>query len=154
MPAKSDLMINRLEFSIEIKADRRSIWNALWEDKNYRDWAAVFAEGSHYLIDNWEEGAKIMFLGPDASGIYSTIESLIPNKEIQFRHIGNVLEGKEQEPDDEVKKWSGTTEKYSLIESKAATTLWVEIDVLNEHLEFMRKKLPEALERIKNKATS
>lgn len=147
-------MINRLEFSIEIQAEPGSIWNALWEEKNYRDWASVFSEGSHYLIEHWEVGAKIMFLGPDASGIYSLIESYIPNKEIQFRHIGNVLEGKEQELDEEVKKWSGTTEKYSLLEGKASTTLFVEIDVLDEHLEFMRTKLPEALERIKNKATS
>ena len=142
-------MINRLEFSIEINADPGKIWNALWEENNYRDWAAVFYEGSYYRTDNWEKGGKIMFLAPDGRGIYSTIESLIPNKEVEFKHIGNVLDGKEQALDDEARTWSGTMEKYSLIEGKNATTLFVEIDVLDEHLEFMQTKFPDALDRIK-----
>ena len=147
--ANHNKMINRLQFSIDIKADKEKIWNALWDDKQYRDWAGVFGEGSHYVVDNWEEGSKIMFLASDKSGIYSVIERHIPYKIIQFKHIGNVVDGQEQPVDDDVKKWSGSTETYSLKEGKGFFTLLVEIDVLDEHVEFMSTKLPIALEKIK-----
>lgn len=142
-------MIKRLQFSINIKADREKIWNALWDDKHYRDWCGVFSEGSHYDVDNWEEGSKIMFLASDQSGIYSVIERHFPNKIIQFKHIGSVVDGQEQLVDDEVKKWSGATETYSLKEGAGFFTLLVEIDVLDEHVEFMSAKFPIALEKIK-----
>ena len=142
-------MINRLEFSTEIKADKEKIWNALWNDTLYRDWSSVFGEGSHYVVDNWKEGSKIMFLSSDQSGIYSIIERHVPNETIQFKHIGIVVDGKEQPIDNEVKSWTGTTESYSLKEGSGFYTLLVEIDVLDEHVEFMSEKLPIALEKIK-----
>lgn len=141
--------INRLQFSIDIKATEEKIWKALWDDTNYRDWSGVFGEGSHYVVDNWKEGSKIMFLASDQSGIYSIIEKHIPNKIIQFKHIGNVVNGKEQPISDDAKKWTGATETYSLKEGKGFFTLLVEIDVLDEHVEFMSAKLPIALEKIK-----
>jgi len=147
--ASQNKMINRLQFSIEIRADKEKIWSALWDDKQYRDWAGVFGEGSHYVVDNWEQGSKIMFLATDKSGIYSVIEKHIPYKIIRFKHIGNVVDGQEQLADDEVKKWSGATETYSLKEGKGFYKLLVEIDVLDEHVEFMSAKLPIALEKIK-----
>lgn len=143
-------MINRLEFSIDIKAEKTRIWEALWKESSYREWAGVFYEGSYAVTDNWEESSKVHFLAPDQSGIYSIIEKHIPNKIIQFRHIGNVVGGKEQPIDDETKKWSGATEVYSLTEGKDTNTLRVEIDVLDEHLEFMTNTFPQALEKVKN----
>lgn len=142
-------MLNRLQFSIDIKSDKETIWKALWDDKHYREWCGVFGEGSHYVVDNWEEGSKIMFLAADKSGIYSVIERHIPNYIIQFKHIGSVVDGQEQLVDDEVKKWSGAIETYSLVEGSGFFTLLVEIDVLDEHVEFMSEKLPIALETIK-----
>ena len=146
---KIEMMINKLEFSIDIKADKTTIWKALWDENYYRDWAGVFFEGSYYVADSLKQGNKVMFLAPDLSGIYSNIEIHIPNEIIQFKHIGNVVNGKEQPIDNETKKWSGTTERYSLSECTETITLAVKIDVLDEHLEFMSTKLPGALERIK-----
>ena len=143
-------MINRLQFSIEIKAERAKIWDALWNENSYRDWAGVFFSGSYAVTDNWREGSKVHFLAPDQSGIYSIIEKHVPNELIQFKHIGTVLEGKEQPVDNETKKWSGSTEIYKLVEGTDATKLEIDIDVLDEHLEFMTQKFPMALEKIKN----
>ena len=142
-------MINRLEFSIDIQAEKATIWKALWDETYYRDWAGVFAEGSYYLADDLKAGSKIMFLGPDGSGIHSIIETHVPNKAIQFKHIGMVVDGKEQPIDDETRKWSGATENYSLIEGTDSISLVIQIDVLDEHLEFMSSKFPKALERVK-----
>ena len=147
---KIEIMIYRLAFSIDIKAEKSTIWKALWNESSYRDWASVFFEGSYAVTDNWEEGSKVHFLAPDQSGIYSIIEKHIPNKIIRFRHIGNVLGGKEQAIDEETKKWSGATEIYTLTEGEKTNVLAVEIDVLDEHLEFMTKTFPQALEKVKN----
>ena len=97
------MKIHRLQFSIEIHAEKTRIWNALWKDSSYREWASVFFEGSYIVVNNWEEGSTVHFLAPDQSGIYSRIETHIPNTMIRFTHIGNVLEGKEQAIDEETK---------------------------------------------------
>ncbi len=146
--------MNRLEFSITIQADNSTIWRALWDDVNYRDWAGVFFEGSYYVADNLSEGSKVMFLGPDQGGIFSFIQKHIPNKIIQFKHIGKVVAGKEEPLDEETRVWTGATETYSIVESANSNMLVMEIDVLDEHLEFMSAKVPEALERISKTCSS
>ena len=149
---KDSSTMNRLEFTIDIKAEKATIWHALWEDTSYRQWAGVFFEGSYAVTDHWKEGSTVHFLAPDQTGIYSLIEKHIPNELIAFRHIGNVVDGKEQplEQDDEAKKWSGATEVYTIVTGKETHTLKVEIDVMDEHLEFMKDAFPKALNNIKN----
>ena len=142
--------INRLLFSIDINAAPVRIWESLWNETSYREWASVFFEGSYVVTDNWKEGNKVLFLSPDKSGIYSLIEEHLPNKIIRFKHIGTVLNGKEQPIDEETRKWTGATETYSISEGIDNNTLTIEIDVLDEHLEFMTSRLPKALEKIKD----
>ena len=142
--------MNRLHFSIDIDADKSKIWNAIWDDSAYREWADVFFEGSYVVSDNWKEGTKVMFLAPDKNGIYSIIEKHVPNKIMQFKHIGNVINEKEQPIDEDTKTWTGATETYKLLEGKDSNTLVVEIDVMDEHLDFMKSTFPKALEKIKN----
>jgi len=142
-------MINRLHFSIDIEAEKEKIWKALWDLDMYKDWAGIFFEGSYAVTNNWEEGSRVLFLAPDKSGIYSNVETHIPNKTITFKHIGTVVEGKEQPIDDDTKKWSGTTETYTIVEGENYNTLRVDIDILDEHLDFMNRTFPIALERVK-----
>ena len=142
----------RLKFSIDINAVNERIWNALWDDKNYRIWGAVFFEGSYVKADSWEEGSRVFFLGPDHSGIFSTILKHIPNQIIKYKHIGKVVNGKEQEIDEDTKKWSGATEIYSIIEEGGHNVLTIDLDVQAEHIEFMSKRLPKALQVIKQLA--
>ncbi|WP_369992616.1 hypothetical protein [Winogradskyella sp.] len=145
--------MNRLHFSIKIKAERSKIWKALWDESAYRDWISVFEEDSYAISDNWKEGGKVMFLGPGKNGIYSSVVNHIPNKIMQFKHIGIVKNGKEQPIDEETRVWSGATETYKLLEEKDCNTLVVEIDVMDEHLDFMKSTFPKALGKIKNNCT-
>ena len=145
-------MTSRLEFSIDINADKEKIWEALWTDQNYRDWCGVFEAGSHYFIKSWKKGNEIMFLASNQNGIYSVIEKYVPNEIIQFKHIGTVNEGEKQAIDDNSKIWTGALETYSLIKSFDFFTLLVEIDVLNEHVDFMSITFPIALKKIKTKS--
>lgn len=146
--------MNRLEFTTEIKADKVTIWKALWSDDLYRQWAGVFFEGSFVVAKDWEEGSKVHFLGSDKNGIYSRIEKHMPNEYIAFKHIGNVLNGEEQVVDKETEKWSGATEIYKIVEERDCHKLMVEIDVMDEHVVFMSKSFPKALEVIKSNCVS
>jgi len=141
--------IKRLEFSIDIKADATKIWKALWSDQGYRAWAAVFYEGSYIVIDKWEEGSTIHFLGADKSGIYSVIEKYRPSEMIKFKHVGNVKEGVTQPLDSETLEWSGATEVYQIKRREGFNILQVQLDVMDEHFDFMTKTFPKALEVIK-----
>lgn len=143
--------MHRLEFSIDIKAGEAKIWNALWDQ--YRDWAAIFEEGSYAEADpGWKEGSEVLFLSPEGNGIYSEVEEHIPNQLMRFRHIGSVVKGNKQPVDDETKKWSGATEEYKITSGGTYNTLTIALDVMDEHLEFMKDKLPKALEKIKSMA--
>lgn len=146
-------MIHRLQFSIDIKAEKTKIWDALWKENLYHDWANEFFAGSYAITDNWEEGSTVLFLSSDQTGIYSIIETHIPNKIMMFKHIGNVVKEKEQPIDNETKKWTGATEIYTLTEGKDSNKLIVEIDVLDEHVDFMTNTFPKALEKVKNNCT-
>ena len=147
-------MIHRFEFSIDIRAGKTAIWKALWDDASYRDWASVFFEGSYAISEHWEEGSKVHFLGPDGNGIYSLIAEHRSGRIMRFRHIAAVKAGEEQTLDDESRSWSGATETYALIEIEDGYRLAIEIDVLEEHLEYMKSTFPKALERIKENSLS
>ncbi len=143
-------MINRLNFSIDIRAEKEKIWHALWNENFYRDWVSVFTEGSYAVTDYWKEGSTVQFLSPDQSGIYSLIETHIPKTIMVFRHIGTVVKGQAQPVDEESQKWTGATERYTLTEGKDTNRLTVDIDVMDEHVTFMTEKMPKALERIRD----
>lgn len=142
-------MINRLKISINTNIKKETIWKALLNENAYRQWAGIFFDGSYVVTDNWKEGSIVHFLGRNQIGIYSRIKKHIPNEVIIFKHIGNVVDGKEQPIDDETKKWSGSTEMYTLTEGKDTNTFAVEIVVMEEYLEFMTKTFPKALEKVK-----
>ena len=144
------MKIHKLKLSTEIKAEKSLIWKTLWEEGSYRDWVKVFGEGSYMEVEIWEENSKVLFLDPDKNGIYSTIVEYIPNQLVRFKHIGNVAKGEEQPIDEETKKWSGALEEYRIEKGEDFNTLIIEIDILDEHLDFMKEKLPLALEKIKN----
>ncbi len=141
--------MNRLQFKIDIKADKIKVWKALWDNNSYRDWTSVFFEGSYAVTEDWKEGSKVLFLSPDQNGMYGIIEKHIPNEIMAFKHIGNVLNGKEQPVDDETLKWSGAMEIYKLTKGTDSNMLTVEIDVLDDHLDFMKTIFPKALDKVK-----
>lgn len=144
------MKLNRILFAIDIEADQNEIWNVLWDDNTYKKWAEVFYEGSYLVANDWEVGSTVLFLDPDQNGIYSNIEEHNPNQTILFKHIGTVQKGEKQVIDEEIKEWQGALEKYSVTNVRLGINkLTIEIDVLDEHLEFMTDKLPKALDRIK-----
>ena len=143
--------MKKLQFSTTILAPKEKVWKVLWKDANYRQWTSAFAEGS-YAVSDWKEGSRILFLTPEGNGMYSTIARNIPANFMSFKHLGIVKNGEEQPLDEESRKWSGAYENYALFGQGGSTRLMVEIDVLEENVDYFNKTFPKALEIVKEVA--
>lgn len=141
----------KTEFSTKIKAPAKKVWDVLWTDDTYRKWTSVFHEGS-YVVTDWKEGSKALFLAPNGDGMYSTIAKNIPNEYMSIKHIGVVKDGKEQPLDEESKKWSGSLENYTLKETNGETKLIVDVDIAEEYKDFFNGVFPKALNIVKELA--
>ena len=84
-----------MNFDISINAPREKVWNALWEDANYRNWTSAFAEGSCAETDNWKQGSKVLFGDGQGNGMVSMVEENRPNEYMSFKHLGELRDGVE-----------------------------------------------------------
>lgn len=140
--------LTMLKFSVRINASQDKVWDALWSDASYQQWADVFSPGS-YAESDWKEGSKIKFLTADGDGMISVIEKKNPVTQMTFRHLGTILKGKEQPKTEETEDWEGAKESYFLSENNGVTELNVEVDVTNKYQDYFNKTFPKALEIIK-----
>ena len=135
--------MSTLKFTTKINAPKEKVWNALWNDSTYRQWTAPFMEGS-YAESDWKEGSKILFLTPKGDGMFSIIEKKVPNKQMTFKHLGEVKNGVE-----EPKNWEGAKESYHLEEKNGVTELDVELDSVGEFEQYFNDTFPKALNKLK-----
>jgi len=141
----------KLDFKIRIGAIASKVWQVLWSDITYRKWAAVFREGS-YVVTDWKTGSKAHFLTPEGDGIYSLICENRLNEYMEFEHLGEIKNFKEQIGNDEQKSWIGSKEIYSLEEVNGETTLSASLQSLEDFAEYFSKTFPKALDKIKELA--
>jgi len=140
--------IKKIIFTQEINASAETVWNLMWDKKVYIDWTSPFCEGSYYTGEI-ELGSRIHFMTPSGQGMYGDVFYLIPNKFIIFKHIGNVLNFNEMPLDAETEKWTGSFETYKLDEVDGTTTLIVEVDCVEQYVNYMNEKFPLALQELK-----
>jgi uncharacterized protein YndB with AHSA1/START domain len=141
--------MKKLQFSVEINAQKEQVWKTLWTDKTFRDWANNIDEGM-YLLGEMKEGNEVQFVSPlSGYGVTSLIEKLDPNEYILFRHLADTEDHGQKERENE---WSGGHESYSLKEHKDCTTLTVELDAPEEQVETFEQRMPKALDRVKTLA--
>jgi uncharacterized protein YndB with AHSA1/START domain len=135
--------MNQLNFTTTINAPAQKVWKVLWSDPTYRQWTAVFQEGSHAKSD-WNEGSKIYFMDGKGQGMFSIIEKKIPEVQMTFKHMGEMKDGVET-----VSTWSGALESYYLSEENGVTTLRTEVDITDDFADYFTGTFPKALARIK-----
>lgn len=141
--------MKKLQFSIEIKASREKVWNTLWEDKTFRDWASIIDEGT-YMEGVMKEGNEVQFISSvNGYGVTSLIEKLVQSEFVLFRHMADTKDRGVRERE---KDWTGGTESHSLAEIDGITTLTVKFDVPTELEEMFKVRFPKALERVKTLA--
>ncbi|MCD6062108.1 MAG: Activator of Hsp90 ATPase 1 family protein [Flavipsychrobacter sp.] len=138
----------RKQFTVTIDAPREKVWNALWEDANYREWTAVFGAGSHAVSD-WKKGSKILFLASEDRGMTSVISDLIPNEYMSFTHKGEVKDGVEDFTSAEAQGWANAQENYTLKTVNGKTELTVDMDISNEFADYFTGTFPKALALVK-----
>ena len=135
-------------FKTEINAPKEKVWKILWDDETYRKWTSAFAEGS-YMESDWKIGGRTLFLGGEGNGMVSTIDQLKENEIMSFKHLGMIKDGKEDLESEEVKKWAGLLETYILESSENKTNLSVEMDLGDDHKDYLMEAFPKALKKVK-----
>jgi len=138
----------QLNFSIQIHAPKEKVWRKMLDDATYRQWTSAFHEGS-YAVGDWSEGSKILFLGPEGSGMTSRIFRHVPNEFLSIQHLGTVSNGIEDFDSEETQKWSGALENYAVQEKDGVTTLSIETDTAEGFEAYFRETWPKALDKLK-----
>lgn len=145
--------MEKLTFTIDIKASKEKVWNSLWDDENYEKWTSVFCQGSHTISD-WDEGSKIYFLDPNGAGMSSRISIKKPFETMSFHHIGEIKNFKEMPATKETESWSGCEERYDLAENNGITTLTASVEITESHADYFKAAFPKAIQKVKEIAES
>ncbi len=143
--------MEKLYFSVDIKAPIQKVWDILWADETYRKWTAAFSEGS-YAESDWKEGSRILFLSPGGDGMLARIAEKREPHYMGFEHLGMILGGVEDTTSDKVKPWAGARENYSLSENNGHTTVNIDIDITEEYKDMFTQMWPKALQSLKELA--
>lgn len=138
-----------MRHSIEINASKEKVWEVLWSDRTFRDWASIIDEGT-YREGALQEGHEIHFISSVSGyGVASKVEDFILYKKVSLRQIADVKIDKDGVIEKRDQQWTGGIESYELEESNGKVTLSVTQDVPQELVEYFETKLPQALERVK-----
>lgn len=138
-----------LQFEKKINAHIEKVWDALWEENNYKQWTHHFSPGS-YMTSDWKQGGKTVFLDSSGqNGMVSTISIINQPEELVFEHLGYLKDGKEILSGEEVDKYKGAKEAYYMKEHDGVTTLRASVETLPEYEDHMKKGFENGLEEVK-----
>ncbi|MBL1220541.1 SRPBCC domain-containing protein [Chryseobacterium sp. L7] len=142
-----------LSYETEINAAPQKVWDTLWNTDTYTEWTKFFGAGGSLMKSDWKVGGKTYFVNKEGEGMVSTIDSLEEPKQIIFKHLGMVdKEGNEDTQSKEIMEWSGSFEKYILIDLDGKTKLHVEVQVEKDWEADMDSGFKQGLEIVKNLA--
>lgn len=147
--------MKKLHFKKDINASAEKVYNAMLGMSNietYEQWTSEFNLTSTYE-GSWEKGSKIYFIGTDENGkrggMVSEIADNIPFQFVSIRHYG-ILDGENEITEGaEVEKWAGGLENYSFEENNGVTTVTVDVDAMEDYIDFFNKTFPKALDKLK-----
>ena len=150
--------MKKLQFKKNIDASAEKVYNTMLGINNietYERWTSEFNPTSTYE-GSWEKGAKIYFIGTDENGkrggMVSEIADIVPFRFVSIRHYG-ILDGENEITEgDMVEKWAGGLENYSFQENNGTTTVTVEMDAIEDYLDYFSSTWPKALNKLKELA--
>ena len=137
--------MKEMQFKIEIYATKERVWDTLWQDETFRQWAGIIDTGT-YMKGDLKEGSEVLFISGNGYGVTSKVLKLTPGEFLLLRHQADTQDNGKQERE---KEWTGGEESYSLIEEDGTTTLTAAFDVPPEMEEYFKVNYPKALERVK-----
>lgn len=134
-----------MQFTIEIKAPKDKVWDTMWQDKTFREWAGIIDPGT-YMKGELKEGNEIEFISGNGYGVTSLVEKLTPGEYLLLRHQADTQDSGQRERENE---WTGGAETYTLTEKEGVTTLTTVFDVPSEMEDYFAENYPKAFERVK-----
>lgn len=140
--------MEEISFSIEIDASKEKVWDTLWQDETFREWAGIIDSGT-YIKGELKEGNEIQFISEGGYGVTSFVEKLIVNEFLLLRHLVDTQDEGKQNRD---KEWTGGKESYRLAENDGITTLMVIFDVPLDLKKYFEDNYPKAMKKIKELA--
>jgi uncharacterized protein YndB with AHSA1/START domain len=147
--------MERLNFSIVIDAPKEKVWNTMLGEDTYRLWTEAFMPGS-YVVGDWREGSKILFLAPmdtgELAGMVSRIRENRPYEYVSIEHLGTVKNGKEDTSSGALGGWAGALENYTFKDLGDRTEVLVEMDTTEQYREMFQNTWPQALQKLKDLA--
>ncbi len=140
----------KLNYSIEINAEKERVWEIMIGKETYQKWVKAFSANSKFVGD-WKQGETILFYDPNLGGSKAILETFKPYDEILAKHFSMVDKDMNENNEDEMsKKWIGSTERYRFIKSGENTKLEIEM-ITDEAFEKMfNTSWPKALELLKS----
>jgi hypothetical protein len=147
--------MQKLQFKINIDAPVSKVFDMMLgisQKSTYEQWTALFNETSSFE-GSWNKGSKIYFIGFDdkgeKGGMVSEIAENILNQFVSIRHFGLIKNGIEITEGPEVEQWANCFENYIFEEIEGNTIVKVELDSVDEYVEYMNVTFPKALLRLK-----
>ncbi len=140
--------MKQMKFTIEINANRQKVWDALWQDETFREWAGIIDPGTH-LVGDLKEGNEVQFISGNGYGVTSLVEKLVEGEFLLLRHSADTQDAGQRE---RAQEWTGGEESYSLAEKDGTTTLTGAFDVPPEQEGYFTINYPKALDRVKELA--
>ena len=147
--------MKKIQFKKEINASAQKVYETMLGLKNkasYEYWTAAFNPTSTYE-GSWDNGSKILFVGTDENGkkggMVSEIVAHQPAEFVSIRHYGFLDGDTEITTGEQVEKWAGGHENYSFQENNGVTTVTVEMDSVDEYLDYFNNTYPKALDKLK-----
>lgn len=147
--------MKKLQFKVRINAAVTKIYDFMLginSKSTYEQWTSLFNPTSTYE-GSWDKGNKILFIGVDENGekggMVSRIAENIPNRFVSIQHYGLLKADKEITEGPEVEKWANGFENYTFEESNGTTTVIVDLDTIEDFLDYMNQSYPKALDKLK-----
>lgn len=141
--------MKEMRFSVDVHATKEKVWDTLWQDETFRQWAGIIDPGT-YMVGELKEGNEIQFISSENGyGVTSLVQKLIEGEFLLLRHAADTQDTGTQEREAE---WTGGKESYSLAEKDATTTLTVTFDVPSKMEDYFQTTYAKALARVKQLA--
>ena len=77
--------MNEMQFVVEIRAVKERVWDTLWQDQTFRQWAGIIDPGT-YMVGELKEGNEIQFISGNGYGVTSLVEKLVPGELLLLKH--------------------------------------------------------------------
>lgn len=141
--------MKEMRFQVEVHATKEKVWDTLWQDETFRQWASIIDPGT-YRVGDLIEGSEVQFISSENGyGVTSKVVKLKKYEYIVLKHTADTQKSGREERD---KEWTGGRESYELVERDGLTILTLVCDIPIEMAEYFRLQYPKALLVVKELA--